>query len=40
MNDYDDYDSNAGDSLTDAGWFGLVLAAAILFISLVWWMVA
>lgn len=35
MNDYDDYDAQAGDSLTDAGWFALCLFAFFTFIGLV-----
>lgn len=40
MNDYDEYDYHAGDSLTDVGFFGVALVACIALAALVWWMIA
>ena len=39
-NDYDEYDYHGGDSLTDAGFFGVALVACIMFAAMVWWMIA
>lgn len=39
MNDYDDYDAQAGDSLTDVGFFIAVLAAFFTFCGVMLWLV-
>ena len=39
MNDYDDYDAQAGDSLTDVGFFFSALAAFFAFCGVMLWLV-